>query len=904
MRLSAALALAVGLLAGCHHRLPRLHAQGRHAEVVERAQGSRFRPRKKAARAYAASLHALGRDLQALDALLLDYRRGGNLASLIALADLERTIGWRGLAAHHYTRALTHDRDALSGRTEVCALFRERAAAYLHADEGVAADADMRRVALICPHDAALDASLAARADAAAQAHVQARVASGQCPPPCTPGRASRASRDSRDLAGGLEAARRTSPEAVASHAAEVGRELPAEVIVELLEAEARGDLGLSLLSDDAVRGWVGGQSWSDLAATVMSASGPVAAYVQLRLSSVVVDIPLAPGAASARELDRWAEQAQRIPDAQAWRVHAATGDVATAELSLATHWRPPRTEPAEPAEPAEPGEPAEPDARVEHWSQRLPITAQTLVPALAAARLRKASGNHDASLRLMTRALREAAAAGLPEVDALGRDAVVAAIGWGRPWHALALLDTGAVAEPAALRGAASTSIVFARAMCDGSCRDDADLGVVSRVMGDDWVDATREGLLDWSLARRTRAPRTGGCPTVAELLEPDTPGPLADALRMAREGLSGPGVGDALAAALASDVRGWCAGAIVLPAMLAGEHTVPARRLADGLSHVPEMQASADLVTHAKLAMVAGQSDRAAQLAVAAGGESADPRRVWLEIADFAALASMREVELSALREALLVTPGLEDRSLALRMLLIALGDVSVSWGQDGVAGKEATARHVTTFLDPLARERRWQAQRALLGAVEDSGLAADLDDQRRALLIEALGGAAALSLSHPRVLLRLQGRDPGPARGPLDGEGLVDDIRAGRASQVPEPLVALTDPRAFEAPRLAWAESARDWSVRRRMAVSLLAMGSAQSRLRAWAVLVEMANASKTAQQDALRSLIVARPAALRPTVERWGAVSPTVVLEGEDALVRVVLGLDLEGPVVAP
>ncbi|MBV1860051.1 MAG: hypothetical protein KUG77_16680, partial [Nannocystaceae bacterium] len=246
--------LVLGLLvvAGCHHQLPRLSAQGRHAEVVERVLGSRFRPQKKAARAYASSLHALGRETQALDALLLDYRRGGDVASLVALADLERTLGWQGLAAHHYVRVLTHDRNVLDGRTEVCGLFRERARAYLQAKEGEAADLDMRRVMALCGSADPGDAGLAASADAAAQALVNARIESGTCRPPCTTG-------ERRDgLAPALRAARSSSARAVAELAAEQARELPADVVVELLVAEARGALGLALLSDDTLRGWVG----------------------------------------------------------------------------------------------------------------------------------------------------------------------------------------------------------------------------------------------------------------------------------------------------------------------------------------------------------------------------------------------------------------------------------------------------------------------------------------------------------------------------------------------------------------------------------------------------------------------------------------------------------------------
>jgi len=888
------LAGALGLLAlvlplGCHHRLPKLAAQGKHAEVVERAERARFRPKRRAARAYAVSLHALGRDTQALDTLLLDYRRGGEVASLIALADLERTLGWRGLAAHHYARVLTHDRNALHGRAEVCGLFRERARAYLHAEEGEAADLDMRRVRLICGSDEPGDAALAAEADAAAQALVDARIESGRCPEPCeTPDSA-------EGLEPALESARGRSPRAVAELVARQQRQLPPALLVEQLQAEAQGRLGLALLEDDTVRAWVGGQSWSDLAPAVMSAAGPVAAYAQLRLAPVLSDMPRAPGRAGDRELDRWTEQALRIPDVSGWRVYAAQGDITTAELSHASRWRPPKPQTA-------PDDP--PPARVRHWSERLPIDAGTLEAALVAARLRKAAGKHDLALDLTLRALRAGGDAGIEAVDRLGRDAVIEAIGWGRPWHALALLDSGAVADVVALRAAAATAVVLARAMCDGSCREDEDLGTVTRIMGEDWVERTRASLLDWSLARRTRAAATRGCPTVAELTVPDAVGPLAEALRTARAGLDAPGVGEALAAAIASDLRSWCAADIALPAMVHGDFSLPAARLSDSLSHAPEMNAASDLVTHAKLSLVADQFDRGFMLATAAAGEAASPREVWLELARFAAETDARELELRALREALLLMPGATNRAIHQRMLLVTLGDVAVSWGQDLPQGKETTARHVLDFLDPTPHVQRWQAEHALLQAVLTDGLPARLDPDARARLVDALGGAETLEQRHPRALARLRSEATPAAGSGLHDEGMADDVREGRLTSLPPALVSLADPRSFEATRKALATSARDWAVRRRMAISLLAVGGVQARRVGWAALVEMASASKTAQAESLRGLIVQRPATVAPMWGRWAPIEPDVVLEGQADLVRVVLGLDLGPAPVAP
>ncbi|MBC8066834.1 MAG: hypothetical protein IAG13_00750, partial [Deltaproteobacteria bacterium] len=103
MRRIGVLVTAV-LALGCHHGLVRLEAQGKHEQVVEAAEHARRPPRRAAARAWAQALIALGRVEQARDVLLRDFRRGGELRSLTALAELERSRGLDGIAAVHYTR--------------------------------------------------------------------------------------------------------------------------------------------------------------------------------------------------------------------------------------------------------------------------------------------------------------------------------------------------------------------------------------------------------------------------------------------------------------------------------------------------------------------------------------------------------------------------------------------------------------------------------------------------------------------------------------------------------------------------------------------------------------------------------------------------------------------------------
>ncbi|MBA3546297.1 MAG: hypothetical protein H0T76_07440, partial [Nannocystis sp.] len=161
-------------LCACNHQLPRLSERGRHAEVVERAAHARHRPRGKPARAWAHSLVELGRSVEARAVLLRDFRVTADLRSLVALADLELREGLRGLAAVHYARAASLEVDTLRGRHDVCALFRERAERFLATGEAVAADLDMRRIAIICPKPASPDAAALQVADRALHLRITA----------------------------------------------------------------------------------------------------------------------------------------------------------------------------------------------------------------------------------------------------------------------------------------------------------------------------------------------------------------------------------------------------------------------------------------------------------------------------------------------------------------------------------------------------------------------------------------------------------------------------------------------------------------------------------------------------------------------------------------------------------
>jgi len=332
---------------GCYSRLPRLSEQGRHEEVVARAGQARILPRGEAARAWARSLVALGRADEARAVLLRDFRKHAELPSLIALADLEAAEGRVGLAAAHYARAASLETDPLAGRRDVCELFRRRADRFLAEGEALAADLDLRRVAMICPKGKTTADEVQWRADrarheqVAAAAKIQARAQrtlggceGDGCRPPTLDAR-------TQALAQALGQARAAGPGALREEAARLDVQLDPGDVAELLAAELRGDLGLDLVDLDELRGWIGESAAVDVVAAADSRVSPLARdYVRLRLAQLGPGYEL-PGDDAARStastVIRLLDAADDDPGAAAmgWRVFVLLGDLPSAEMAL-----------------------------------------------------------------------------------------------------------------------------------------------------------------------------------------------------------------------------------------------------------------------------------------------------------------------------------------------------------------------------------------------------------------------------------------------------------------------------------------------------------------------------------------------------------------------------------------
>lgn len=893
--------VALGLL-GCHSRLPALERQGEHGAVIERAESSRFRPRRKAARAYARSLVETGDVAKAMAVLLTDYRKGGEIDSLRALADLERERGWIGLAAHHYARLVELEPHALQGREGVCGLFIDRARAYLGADEGVAADLDVRRARAICPQSPP-PSGLAKAARASASRLISTRSDLAACSDEdCMPQRDA----DRRAaLAATLDEAQAQGPSALLARARESRAELTPQQLSAVLMADLRGELGAFVLPDDDVRRFVGGQSWSDVAPVVMSGSPLEAAYLQLRLSSVL-DVPVGPKVRTAADpTERWVDRALEVEGARGWRVHLWRGDRATAELELSGRLRPkPKPDPAadagaddetaaksvatpEPTPSAEPdpapGSEPERDDAPEHWSARVAVTEEVIEDLLTVARLRTASGKEDLGLALLRWQLAEAERAGLERAHVMLQREVARALGWGTPWQAMALAWDRRSQSAASMRSAAATAILLGEATCGGRCRGDDDLASTTRVMGQPWVDARRRELHDLALGNRTGTPSLGDCPTLAEQVAPDAVGPTPNAVRAARDsarsGVLDPELGTLIQSAIASDLRPWCAAQYTLPVAAAWGLELSPAELAESMAHVPRMPAAKEATVHVQLALLGAQPRRAQLLAIAAAAEAADPRRVWSEIGEFAAATGYRDVAMEAWRETILHTRALDDRDTQRALLLEVLRDFGRSWSARRPVGAEAIARHVELHLRRLPESMHWAERRWVLDALGRSG---DLEGEHGPAILEAVGGGFADEATP---------KSPAPDGSTFHDASLAAAAGDGRLAAPGQLTVLFAEPSRFDRLRTELAQTARDWGVRRRMAVGMAVLGNAQTRAVGIGQLRAIAAAAGSGALDAVDGLLVEHPAALEPT--QGGAVRGTSVVAQTGELVRILL-----------
>ncbi|MFO0633793.1 MAG: hypothetical protein U0168_13170 [Nannocystaceae bacterium] len=569
------------------------------------------------------------------------------------------------------------------------------------------------------------------------------------------------------------------------------------------------------------------------------------------------------------------------IPGAVDWRRLASVDDLTGVEQDLVATWRPRARRP--------PSSTAVIDGDViapidTHWAMRVLLDAHSVPALLRLARLRDADGDRELGLEIAVHVLRGALAQGLEGAPALLRDEVEHALGWGRPWRALALASAGDHAELAPLRAAAATAVLIEEALCGGPCEDEAaDLTAAQNVLGAQRVADVRAELRELATARPRVRARAGACAGLDEALAPGARTPLSRALALSRAPEAG-GVADAIAEAIESDPTLVCAGRLLLPVMVAHGYRVTAQRLSDHLAHVPELRVAPLLQLQAGLAMVAGDQPRAEQLGVAAAARAASARESWRELARLAAATGARDVERLALRESIVRGPGLRDEAARRR----CWSPRSKTAGPTGARATRPRAR-----VDPATGHRRarrpaWLAAR---GRARTLGRGAGASRPRRGSNRgdRPRGAAGRVARAAPGG-----GAAPGAAavaagRG-QQRRGARAAIAARRVAELPPARAVLGRPQAWLATRTAVSRHARDWGLRRRIAVGLLVLGDEAARARAAAELWSMAS---PAGRAALQELLLERPTALAV-----GAAVAPGVLDDDVLLVHVLLALPLD------
>jgi hypothetical protein len=766
-----AVLLTAVALGGCAGPLVRLAKQGDWEELDRRARASKQVPRGKAARAWATALIELGEFEEARAVLLRDFRHGGQEPSLLALAELEHELGLWGMAAAHYTRLIDLDLDSVQREptaAKVCALLRARARAEAAIAEPLAADTDMRRLALVCPtgiteQDRAFLASV--QADARAQALGQRSLPDSLTPSPMAVGKRE------AELIEQLELARKRSPRAMIGLAEAEGIELrPADVAL-LLAAEFAGALGPGLVASRRLSAWIGDSPVADLIAAIETLPDGAREYALLRLSMVRDN----PREADERQL--WIVAAMGSlagqgphEAAKGWRVAAIAGDLSGAEFALNTNLRDmiPIADPGSSQPPAGPG-PSQPPAQVGkpvHWSLRVPVDRRSFDLLLTLARLFELREQPVLALELRRAVIVAGHEVGLAQVGPSAAEEVLRQLALGRPWQALALAEV----VPGPLVDELLPVVGSALAVAAAAGLDEAiasDRNVVWRAFGDPWfasweprVESANAGL-ELRAGPRTRA----GCPAIGEWLVAERadslaavgldPEASASALRAAMTELATPETGAALVRAIEADLALACS-APLIGLLDAGLHELALTSLAERLTQTPGLSAAVQLQLTAEVAAAIGDGDRATLATISAAAQSVDPRAMWARAATAGLSFGLREYTLEALRQVLLHSEGLDDPAARRELLLIRIRDVDTDEVlREGDPKPIAEIRAaIAEYLDEAPSLRRWARRDALIWALAGEQRADALAWTRlRELLAQVLDGPVAAA--HPAAI-----------------------------------------------------------------------------------------------------------------------------------------------------
>ncbi|PRP91549.1 hypothetical protein ENSA5_54250 [Enhygromyxa salina] len=887
---AAALAVSLVLVSGCGGALVKLAKDREWAELDRRARAQKQAPRGKAARAWAQALVELDKPEEARAVLLRDFRSGGQEPSLLALAKLERELGLLGVAAAHYTRLGDIDLDALTGSPEAelaCDLLRRRARAQAELGEALAADLDMRRLALWCPEalreeDRGFLSSI--QPGASAQAEGQ-RSLDALAPKP------EAIATLEAQLADRLELARKRGPRAVVALAEAEGMQVEPDDVAVLLAAEFGGALGPGLMSSRRLSAWIGDTAPDDLLAAIDTLPDGAREYALLRLTSVrELD-----GASDSRQgwiVAAMASLGGQGPHeaAKAWRVAASVGDLSGAEFALNTNLRDmiPVAVEAEVGEAGDGGLTPAPA----HWSQRVPVDRRSFDLLLTLARLLEHRGQAVLALELRRAVLVAGHEVGLAQVTASAVEEVRRQLVLGHPWQALALAEVvpGPLLDEILLAVASALGLSRAAGLDEAEA---ADRNVVWRSLGDPWFERW-DPRLDVAVAGLHLDRDDLRCPELGRWLDPEADEELARvgldpvraraAVEAAIADLGAPATGVELARALESDLALSCTAPLV-NLLHAGPHELALATLDERLIHAPELGASTQLQLHAELALAHGQTKRATLLTISAAAQTTDPRGLWARAAVAGRSFGAREYSIDALRQVLAHSDGLDDSAARRELVLLRLrdvdGDAIVREGDP--AAVDAVREQLRIYVDEAPRARQWSRVDRVLWMLASEARADALAWER---LIEIVVDEQ-LRARHPEAVSALERAAAGAGATLVSDPGIDGDLAFLSDSDA---LCARAASRA-RAP----SEDASPSQESRQRLVGAATTCAPRARADALAALISI---SDPGAQTELRQRVLAGPIAAEINPDRPGVARTVAALDRPGAALRVVFDLPLD------
>ncbi|MGB1699035.1 MAG: hypothetical protein ACPHRO_03705, partial [Nannocystaceae bacterium] len=378
------------VLGGCaSQQVRRLHKKGTHEEVVRAAESARRPLRGAAARALAEAYVSLGQPAEARAVLQADFRRGGALRSLLALANLESSIGLDGIATTRWMTLAQLDPLRVENDPVACRLLLERGVSRRRLGEFAAADRDLELVEALCTAEDVRSMGEEATArrfegyDAAVD-DVVARHAPVRCEPPrCRPW-------DVVDVLDG--------PEMMGGDA-DATRDLLGPIVDEF-----SGGGPVVPMDDHTLRARLGHASLKEVEGVVSELDDDVAAYVRLRLARVWSDAELSEG---ERQTMQVRVEASSGPMSHGWMLRWLEEELTFAEFDIAARLRalsvPARGEAPAHARGQHGAGVAKATAGVTgvpggHWAQTVPVRADTARLLLALARILARKGDATAA--------------------------------------------------------------------------------------------------------------------------------------------------------------------------------------------------------------------------------------------------------------------------------------------------------------------------------------------------------------------------------------------------------------------------------------------------------------------------------------------------------------------------